>query len=160
MVKGETRDSVERAQLVGCLVVVLIAIGTLAGGSYWFPAVSLARISAGAWRIILLLGIGGAVVAERLVRPRVGRFELYADRIVYLEERERGWLFDGPTSAAFHELSVWWTDVKGFDDSKAEFVKLLTKTGGSSFHTIPTLREADRVAVLRFLDEKGVPRVE
>ncbi len=55
---------------------------------------------------------------------------------------------------------VRWPDITGYDDSDTNYVGLFTTHDRkpSSFLTIPTTDERQRVAVLRALDERGIRR--
>jgi len=162
VVQGVGNDRIARARKIGCGVVILVIAGTLIGGSYAFPAFrGFPRFLYLQIRLVIIVGMAGAYVAERFVRPRAGRVEFYPDRIVLLKlkGKRKSW-YSAEDKVVEQRETVAWAELSGFRDGDAEYVALLRKGGGSSFLTVPTLTEADRVEVLKLLDEHGVPRIE
>jgi hypothetical protein len=59
------------------------------------------------------------------------------------------------------KFTLFRTDIASYDDGAPDYVRLLPRTNLRSYrYVIPTLTEADRVAVLEELDEMGIARRE
>ncbi len=164
VVEGVGAREIERARNIGCFFVIAVLVGTYFSGTYLFPSFA-ARSSFFEWRIAIVLGMCGAYVAERFVRPRAGRVEFYDRGIVFVKQRSRVsflrvFLTGSEPKLIEDAISLEWSELQGFRDDSSEHVALVKKDGESSLLTVPTLNEKDRVAVLKLLDERGVPRVE
>lgn len=80
----------------------------------------------------------------RAVRRRYAEAALFDDRVVITRESA---------------LTVAWKDVGGYRDDSADHVQLVSNDGSAPADlTIPTATEAERTAVLAFLDQRGLAR--
>jgi hypothetical protein len=158
--RGSNADHVKKARLLGALVAIGIGLGTFVAGSYLVtegPGMT-STTARGLPRILaLVFGAFGGYLAERFVRPYSGTVTFYEPRIVFSKQKPKG-IFDG--SCIEHTEQVLWSEVKGFKDASADYVTLVATCGSASFLTVPTPREEDRVAVLKLLDERGIPRLD
>jgi hypothetical protein len=108
----------------------------------------------------LLLGGGAAWVTARILMPTLGRVEFHEDVIVFWKPATRSWNSSVMSAAPDVRSTIRWKDVTGFRDDASDHVAVVCRSGTSSFLTIPTPSEQDRVAVLDLLVKRGVPREE
>lgn len=110
-------------------------------GAGWSPIVGM-----------LVFGIASVVVFPRFIERSIaaaGRATL----------DDAGVTFEKEASGLEHRLA--WSDVVGYRDAAQRWVELAPRRGAAGALTsIPTPTEADRVAVLAFLDARGLKRVE
>jgi hypothetical protein len=169
VVRGHGRGLVRRARAFG----ILVGMGGLLGSYYaaqagLFPDKVGAPIVAAAaflrslgnlrfWVLAIPVGLV-ALAAELLVRGRTGTVAFHEDRIELGKPRRKSW---AEAEAQDVRVSLPWSKIRGYRDGDADSIQLVATSGSSdSLHTIPTIREADRVAVLKLLDERRVPRLE
>jgi hypothetical protein len=159
VVRGDDPSRILVARMIGGFGLALLVAGTAGGGSLLFPALGHSFISEPrAWRLLVLPGALGAYLAERFVRPRAGSVAFYDARIVISKLKRKGALRLG--KAVEHTEQLLWSELRGFRDHRSDHVVLVSESGSASFLTVPTLREEDRVQVLKLLDDHGIPRVE
>jgi hypothetical protein len=172
VIEGHDKGRLESVRLYAGLGVFAVLAGSyflvVHGDVPWLQQLKGLNLRTSSYRVLVRLGVivafGGAYVAERFLRVKQGRVELHQDRIVFLKSRSEfrwwGWLGYRGSETKLHRVELPWSDVRSFDDGSSEFVMLVGKDGSSSYLTIPTLREEDRVKVLALLVERGVPRAE
>jgi hypothetical protein len=158
VVRGTGEDRVLLARIVGGVGLALLVVGTAAAGTLIFPA-GVSRVGRVAARGLLLVPAAlGAYLGERLLRPRAGSVAFYEVRIVISKQTREGLLHMGKTVE--HTEQILWSELRGFRDDRSDHVVLVVERGTSSFLTVPTPREEDRVAVLKLLDDRGIKRLE
>jgi len=158
VVGGAEEDRVVLARILGGAALALVTAGTAAAGTLLFRADVSWTILARSWRILVVPAALGAYLGERFMRPSAGSVAFYEARIVISKWTRKGFLHLGRTVE--HTDQILWSELKGFEDGRSDYVRLVVEKGQSSFLTVPTIREEDRVAVLRVLDEHGIPRLE
>jgi hypothetical protein len=69
-------------------------------------------------------------------------------------------LHDDRVAFGFSTEVLWAEEIAAFDDGASDGVRLLRRGApiGTRRYRVPTLNEADRVAVLAWLDRRGIPR--
>lgn len=115
----------------------------------WFP--QMPRYTTGHWEIdFLILIVSYRIIRGWLMRfanARIGRAEFFPDAIKF---------FSGDDAT-----TVQWSDVTGFDDGSADFVRVLRRGAKlGEWLSVPTPSEELRVRVLDLLEEKGIPRAD
>jgi hypothetical protein len=103
----------------------------------------------GSTLVLLLVALfATAVLGRKRAFSRAGRVE-FKNLGIFFEKNGR-------------RAALRWDHVAGFRDDSTEFVEIVSRTwkAHSWMFTVPTLTEKDRVAVLAWLDKKGVARIE
>ncbi|MEZ0227643.1 MAG: hypothetical protein ACAI25_03405, partial [Planctomycetota bacterium] len=97
---------------------------------------------------LFAIGLGSTFFGWLRSRARQGRVVLDDRLVVFF----RGRRFE----------SISWSEIRGFRDRSADYVELVTGDVAPRWipPTIPTATEKARVAVLEYLDARGVARVE
>jgi hypothetical protein len=174
IVRGYGPGVVRNARLIGRLLPLFALIGTYfaAKAGFFQDEVGHTIVRVGhvftSWPLIgygLSLGLAflvglGALAAERFVRGRVGTVAFYDDRVELLKPRRKAWRKDDTVD---QRIALSWSSVRGFRDDQSDSIQLMASSERkeeASLLTVPTLRESDRVAVLKFLDERAVPRLD
>lgn len=136
-----------------CLMflIALFGIVVTTGFARFLPWPSALEGGPGLEGLALLLGLAGfatLVAIQRWAVARIGRAELFADRIV-VKHRDR-------------LVTIRLAEVDAFEDGAGDYVRLVLtgEAGTKGDVTVPTPSETGRAALIEALAAAGVPRLD